>query len=210
MKRITEKQGEYFFDPEIARQYLREVKNSSMARYMDFLSVLRKLNVKGRYLDVGCGPGVLTKKVALQHPEAELVGIDNSEEMIRLAEQDIDKSLNGRLTYRKGNACNIESMQDLGKFDLIFSTYTLHHWEDAQTAIGNLFSMLNSTGILYIHDLKRVWWLYYLPAGSGFIGSVKASFRPRELGEILKNLKINTFQTRTVFPFFMFALKVNK
>ncbi len=38
-----------------------------------------------RILDVGCGTGALLRAVARQVPEAELVGVDASAEMIRMA-----------------------------------------------------------------------------------------------------------------------------
>jgi 2-polyprenyl-3-methyl-5-hydroxy-6-metoxy-1,4-benzoquinol methylase len=210
MKRITEEQEEFFLDPEKANEYLKEVRRSPKARYMNFLATLKKIDLKGKYLDVGCGPGILTKQIARQHPQVEITGIDNSDEMIALARQDLDKNLRERIHYKHGDACQLDSLEGIGKFDLIYSTYTMHHWADAKEAIGNLLSLLNDNGVLYIHDLKRVWWLYYFKSQSGFMRSVRASYRPAELKVIFKELGIDNFDIRTIFPFFMISVIVRK
>ncbi len=111
--------------------------------------------------------------------------------MIRLAEQNLDEELKDRINYMVGDACKIESLKDLGKFDLIYSTFTMHHWDNAETAITNLFSMLKNNGLLYIHDLKRVSWLYYIKSQSGFFNSIRASYRPREIKKMLTKIGIN-------------------
>ena len=58
--------------------------------------------------------------------------------MIQLANQDLAENLKTRIEYKIGDACNINSMEDIGKFDLIYSTFTLHHWDNAELAIRKL------------------------------------------------------------------------
>lgn len=67
MKRITEEQGEFFIDPEKENEYLEELRRSPKARYMNFLATLKKLDMKGKYLDVGCGPGILPARGTQDH-----------------------------------------------------------------------------------------------------------------------------------------------
>jgi 2-polyprenyl-3-methyl-5-hydroxy-6-metoxy-1,4-benzoquinol methylase len=210
MKRISEDQEEFFFDNENVNKYLDEVKNASMARYSGFLSALKNLDIKGRYLDVGCGPGVLTKHVARLHPEAEVVGNDIVPEMIKLAQDDLDDDLKARISYKIGDACDINTIKDYGKFDLVFSTFTMHHWANAEKAIQNLYSLLNENGVLYIYDLKRVWWLYYLSSKGGFFSSIRASYRPKEIKTIMTELGINNYKTNTVPPFFLQSILIRK
>lgn len=210
MKRITEGQQDFFFDLDRATDYLEEVRKSPRTRYMDFLSLVKKLDIKGRYLDVGCGPGLLTSTVARIHPSAMIAGIDNSEEMIELARIELDNNLKERVEYFIADACDADSLKNLGKFDLIFSTYTMHHWEDAPQAIKNLCEILNDGGTLCIFDLKRVWWLYYFPSQSGFFKSVRASYRPSELRKIMDNMGVSVYTINTHIPFFLISLVINK
>ncbi len=210
MKRIVESHQEYFFDKENANEYLNNAKNASKARYSNFLSSLKKLDIKGRYLEVGCGPGILTQVVAMQHPKAEIIANDISPEMIKLAQQDLADNLKTRIKYEIGDACDINSIKDFGKFDLIYSTFTLHHWDNAELAIKNLYSMLNNNGLLYIHDLKRVFWLYYVKSESGFFNSIRAAYRPDEIKAILNKTGIKNYKINSIFPFFMQSVLIRK
>ena len=52
MKRINEVNEEYFFDTENAKKYLDDVKSASKTRFSNFLSSIKKLNIKGKYLEI--------------------------------------------------------------------------------------------------------------------------------------------------------------
>ncbi len=210
MKRIVESHQDYFFDIENANKYLEDAKNASKARFSNFLSSLKKLDIKGRYLEIGSGPGILTQVVATQHPDAEIIANDISPEMIKLAQQDLAEDLKTRIKYKIGDACDISSIRDLGKFDLIYSTFTLHHWDNAEVAINNLYLMLNDNGLLYIHDLKRVIWLYYSKSKSGFFNSIRAAYRPGEIETMLDKIGITKSEIKTIFPFFMQSVLIRK
>ena len=210
MKRMVESHQDYFFDIENANKYLDDAKNASKARFSNFLSALKKLDIKGRYLEIGSGPGILTQVVAIQHPKVEIIANDISPEMIKLAQQDLDKDLKKRIKYEIGNACDINSLKDLGKFNLIYSTFTLHHWDNAELAIKNLYSMLNDNGLLYIHDLRRVIWLYYIKSDSGFFKSIRAAYKPSEIKILLNKTGIKNYKIKTIFPFFMQSILIKK
>ena len=60
---------------------------------------------------------------------------------------------------------------------------------------------LADEGVLYIYDLRRVWWLYWVPASSGFLNSIRAAYMSRELREMLRDLRIERYEIRNVFPF---------
>jgi len=210
MKRIIESHQDYFFDAENAIKYLDDAKSASKARFSNFLTSLKKLDIKGRYLEIGSGPGVLTQIVATQHPNAEIIANDISPEMIELAQQDLAEDLKTRIQYKIGDACDINSIKDLGRFDLIYSTFTLHHWDNAELAIKNLYSMLNTDGILYIHDLKRVFWLYYIKTESGFFNSIRAAYKPAEIKTMLNKTGIKNYKIKTIFPFFMQSVLIRK
>ena len=210
MKRVVESHQDYFFDIENANKYLNDAKSASKARFSDFLSSIKKLNIKGKYLEIGSGPGILTQVVAEQHPNAEIIANDISPEMIKLAQLDLAEDLQTRVKYKLGDACDINSIKDLGKFDLIYSTFTLHHWDNAELAIKNLYSMLNDNGVLYIHDLKRVIWLYHIKSQTGFFNSIRAAYRPDEIKAMLNRIGIKNYKIRTIFPFFMQSILIRK
>ena len=210
MERIVESHQDYFFDIENANNYLNDVKKALKTRFSNFISSLKKLDIKGRYLEIGSGPGILTQVIATQHTNAEITACDISPEMIKLAQQDLAENLKTRIKYKLGDACDINSIKDFGKFDLIYSTFTLHHWDNAELAIKNLYSMLNDKGLLYIYDLKRVIWLYYIKSKSGFFNSIRAAFRAGEIETLLKMIGIKNYKIKTNFPFFMQSILIRK
>lgn len=65
-----------------------------------------------RVLDLGCGTGTWTRLVASLRPEAEIVGVDLSEEMIEFARE----TDGAGLRYLTADCC---AMPDLGSFDLV-------------------------------------------------------------------------------------------
>ena len=211
MKRIAQINSLASFESsEQTQSYIEYSKKSSEASYSRFFSTLKKLDIKGNYLDIGSGPGLITQSVAEQHPDIQITGVDISKEMVDFALSDRQKKLKDRLNYAYGDACKMGTIAELGKFNFIYSTFTMHHWDDARLGIKNLYSMLNRGGILYIYDLKRVWWLYYINSKSGFFQSIKASYLTKEIDAMLKELGINNYTIQTIFPFFMIELIIER
>lgn len=87
-----------------------------------------------RILDLGCGDGVLTKR--LQDSGCEVVGIDSSPELIQAA-------LRLGLNVSVQNAYEIDFRQE---FDAVFSNAVLHWLKDADRVIHNVFRALRPGG----------------------------------------------------------------
>jgi trans-aconitate 2-methyltransferase len=62
----------------------------------------------GVVVDLGCGPGQLTESLAARWPDANVLGIDSSAEMIAAAELIDDRGLAGRgtLSFQVGDVCD--------------------------------------------------------------------------------------------------------
>lgn len=89
-----------------------------------------------RILDLGCGPGQLTNKIA-EHG-ATVIGLDSSPEMIGQARQNFPK-----LHFVLQNAT---SMQFEDEFDAIFSNATLHWILDAEAVARGMYRALRKGG----------------------------------------------------------------
>jgi ubiquinone/menaquinone biosynthesis C-methylase UbiE len=166
------------------------------------LKHLQTLDVGGRYLEVGPGPGMLAVAVARENPDAQITGLEMSPDMVSVARGVIERAgLAGRIRFVVGDAGDRDAFASLGQFDLIYSTFSLHHWEEPQRVIQNLMSVLAEGGTLYIHDLRRAWWLYWVPVRNGFLDSIRASYVAPELHEMLRGLGIEQYEIRSVFPF---------
>lgn len=91
-------------------------------------------------LDIGCGPGNSTQMLKNAFPDAEILGIDNSDDMLEKA-----KLVHPDLQFEK---CEIpDELNRLGKFDLIFSNACLHWIPDHNVLLPKLMGKLNDEGI---------------------------------------------------------------
>jgi trans-aconitate 2-methyltransferase len=100
-----------------------------------------------RIVDLGCGTGTLTRKLAERFTDADVVGLDSSMEMLAAA-----KAMAGpRLRFV---AASIEAFADGGgvdgEFDVIFSNAALHWVAGHDKLIGKLVERLSPRGQLAV------------------------------------------------------------
>jgi SAM-dependent methyltransferase len=87
-----------------------------------------------RILDIGCGDGVLTKKIA--DAGCEVVGLDASEEMVCAA----------RALELEAIVGSAEDMDFVASFDAVFSNAALHWMKNADRVIGAVAKALRPGG----------------------------------------------------------------
>jgi ubiquinone/menaquinone biosynthesis C-methylase UbiE len=102
----------------------------------------------GEVLDVGTGPGVLLVEIAKRRPDLRLTGVDLSADMVATAE----RNLGGIGTARIGDAAELPFEDDT--FDLIVSSFSLHHWDHPEAAGIELGRVLRPSGRIYLYDFR--------------------------------------------------------
>jgi ubiquinone/menaquinone biosynthesis C-methylase UbiE len=106
---------------------------------------------QARVLDVGTGPGVLLIELAGRRPDLTLAGVDLSADMVAVAQHNLSAAgVPG--TVQIGDARQLPFPD--GSFDLIVSSFSLHHWDDPDSAIPELARVLRPGGRLCIYDLR--------------------------------------------------------
>ncbi|MBN2735670.1 MAG: methyltransferase domain-containing protein [Spirochaetales bacterium] len=100
------------------------------------------LDEPGRILDVGCGPGNSTEILFGRWPEAEITGLDSSEDMIQKAKKSFPK--------RYWVHSDIMDFQMPGYFDLVFSNAVLQWLPHQKSVIKHLVGFLKPGGILAV------------------------------------------------------------
>jgi len=202
-KRIPHTDLEVLTGSETAEYYLAMQRRLGRFYLNGFRKLLTRQGKTGRFLEIGPGPGYQTAIVAQDHPEAEIVGLEPSQDMVRIAnDYAAEKGLSERVRFVDGVVEDDGLIADLGKFDLIYSTFSLHHWTDAPKAFHNLYGALAPAGVLLVYDFERRWFTYYLmPGPRGMRESVKASYTRGEIGEILAGLGAATFVLERRFPY---------
>jgi trans-aconitate methyltransferase len=107
--------------------------------------LIAKLKLKGheRVLDIGCGDGKITAEIAGYVPDGGVVGIDSSEEMIRLARESFVNVRNPNLSFQ---VCDAGKLPFLDQFDVVFSNATLHWIRDHRPVIAGIQESLKPGG----------------------------------------------------------------
>jgi len=198
LKRIKGKQEQAFVSIESARAYADEARSPLMRRvYSLIVGEISRLGVTGKFLEIGPGPAVLTTMVAQAIPEAHITAVEISPGMITVAREHVEREgLADRIDLVEGDANDTGLLAQLGRFDLVYSTYTLHHWDHPETVIKNLLRAVAPGGILLIHDLKRVWWLYWIPSQEGFMTSIRAAYTPAETRDLLTRIDVGRYEIK--------------
>lgn len=103
------------------------------------ISVERPKNI----LDIGCGPGNSTSVLRKRFPQACILGVDSSEDMIKKAKESYP-DMNFAL-------CDVTTGLDkLGTYDVIFSNACLQWIPNHRAFIPMLFHRLNKNGVLAV------------------------------------------------------------
>lgn len=107
--------------------------------------VLALLDLKGneRVLDLGCGNGKVTAKIAARLPEGSVVGIDSSADMVAFASSHFAPSVRLNLRFETADIRQLHFQQE---FDLVVSFNALHWIPQQAEALCAIRSALNSGG----------------------------------------------------------------
>lgn len=123
-------------------QYLKFKKERTQPS-LDLISRLTSLDPK-RVLDIGCGPGNSTFALKSRFPNADITGVDYSDDMLKKAKAD-----HPDISFQKCNAP--DGLYELdGKFDLIFSN-ACFQWIPRQYELFDaVFEKLKDGGTLAV------------------------------------------------------------
>ncbi len=126
--------------------------------------LLRKnisLGEKDLIVDLGCGPGNISEKLAIKWPNTEVVGIDGSKEMISRAEYNKNISTNKNklknLHYICSDIKHIKSNNFLLKkrISLLVSNSLIHHITNLEDFFNTIRSLSSNSTVNFHKDLKR-------------------------------------------------------
>ena len=126
--------------------------------------LLRKnisLGEKDLIVDLGCGPGNISEKLAIKWPNTEVIGIDGSKEMILRAEYNKNISNNQKklknLRYICSDIKDIKSDNFLFKkeISLLVSNSLIHHITYIEDFFKTIKSLSSNSTVNFHKDLKR-------------------------------------------------------
>ena len=162
-------------------------------------------------VDLGCGPGNISKKLALRWPEVNVLGIDGSKEMIREAESKISKNKNvnkyRNLNYLCSDIRRISSFEIFPRKEitLLVSNSFIHHIDDIDNFFKFIIDLSTKETINFHKDLIRpkdkqtalnlkdkCSRKYNTILTNDYYASLKASYRRDELQKKILEFNLNS------------------
>ncbi len=113
--------------------------------------LLPELKSGMKLLDVGCGPGSITRGLAALLAPGDVVGLDLSAETLAAARQDAAARGITNLRYEQGSVYDLPFSND--SFDVVFAHQVLQHLREPALAIRQMLRVLRSGGLIAVRDV---------------------------------------------------------
>lgn len=130
----------------------READNIALKYVLENMPEKEQLNI----LDMGCAYGFVTKDRFSKIPNAKVVGVDRSQELIQYANE---KSIFENCSYYVVDLETEETIdqleqimeeQDIEKFDIIYASLVIHHLKNPNKLLRNVRRLLDKSGFIII------------------------------------------------------------
>ncbi|HUI08641.1 MAG TPA: class I SAM-dependent methyltransferase [Verrucomicrobiae bacterium] len=125
-------------DEKLVRRYLEGVRGAIPLAREQLLVMLQLLDTRGRpirrFLDLGCGDGILGRTILSAHPRARGVFVDFSPAMLAACRQRLRRSgpQTAVLELDYGSPGWQKAVRRYGPFDAVVSGFSIHHQSDAR------------------------------------------------------------------------------
>ena len=153
--------------------------------------ILNKIH-GSKLLDLACGTGILTRKIAERFPNSKIVGLDITETYLKIAKKNSVMYKNISFIHQDAEKLNLDT-----KFDCIVSSY-IPKYCDPELLIPRCISHLNTGGTIILHDFTypknslvgSLWDFYFIILH--FIGNFIPSWKKAFI-ELPKLIKSNSW-----------------
>lgn len=144
-----------------------------------------------RILELGCGPGNITKYLLEQKPNYSILATDTAPSMIELGKINVPKAQFQLLDVR-------DMLQLNATFDAILGGFVVPYLNTQETEkfIADSFQMLNDDGILYFSCIEKE--NSYSETQTSSDGKVTMEVNYHEASRLLVSLEKNQFQLLSV------------
>jgi len=104
-----------------------------------------------RLLDVGCGPGSITRGLAEHLALGQVIGLDQSPEALAEARQDAAARGVVNLHYEQANVYDLPFAD--GSFDVVFAHQVIQHLGEPDAALREMLRVLRVGGLIGVRDV---------------------------------------------------------
>ena len=131
--------------PAVVRQHAQRTAEEAAA----FL--LPELRPGMRLLDVGCGPGSITRGLAERLPTGQVVGLDLSRETLEAARRDAEARGLANLRYEAGSVYALPFPD--ASFDVAYAHQVLQHLRERGAALREMLRVVRPGGLVAVRDV---------------------------------------------------------
>jgi ubiquinone/menaquinone biosynthesis C-methylase UbiE len=150
---------EHWQDEKRARRFARQSSLASRLVYAPFarkiVAYLSPSDPSPTIVDLGSGPGQLAIELSRLRPQATIVSVDPSSEMLQIARENAGKAALANYEARLGTAEEMPLESD--SVDLVVSQSSFHEWEDQQEGLAEIYRVLRPGGSLILKDYNLAW-----------------------------------------------------
>jgi ubiquinone/menaquinone biosynthesis C-methylase UbiE len=155
-EKMTEQQE---WDKERTEQHARWAKMASRLSYAPFarriVRSLAPLESGSTIVDLGTGPGILSIELHKMLPQAKIIGIDLSSDMLEIARRNADEAGMSNYETRLGRAEEIPV--ESNSVNLVVTQSSFHEWDDPQKGLSEIFRVLKPGGSVMLKDYNWDW-----------------------------------------------------
>jgi ubiquinone/menaquinone biosynthesis C-methylase UbiE len=188
---------------------MRKYLGGEYRAFIRFLVERLKIKPDGKILEIGPGPGWIGIWLAKALPSSQIVALELSADMRRVAERNRESEGVTNLAFLAGDAAAMSAFQD-ASFDGVISNGSLHHWTDPAAVFREIDRVLKPNGVVAVQDGRRDigwfgWLIYYLLSSvmvldrtipgkqmrRGWKTSIWAGYTPEELHELLARANLS-------------------
>jgi SAM-dependent methyltransferase len=109
-----------------------------------------------RVLEIGPGPGEVAMRLARALPAVELTGLDVDPSMVKVASaRAAREGVADRVLFMTGDVAAMPF--DDGRFDLVLSSFSVHHWPDGAQGFAEIRRVLRPGGRALLFDVPDSW-----------------------------------------------------
>ena len=139
--------------------------------------IINQMDYPGSILDLACGTGILTRKIATQFPKSNIMGVDITKSYLDMAKRNSSSFRNISYILQDAEELNLGQ-----KFDCICSSY-IPKYCNPDILIKNCISHLNPGGMIIFHDfiypkngvIQKMWSMHFVLLN--FVGTFIAEWK---------------------------------